>query len=194
MTTLPIIVIVGFSASGKDTIARAIEKQCDCHFVVSTTTRPPRDCESEGNPYHFVSSNDFMGSLMRGEFVEVRRYKTQSNGIWRYGVRSQDVSDSKLNVVVLDIHGLRAFKGYYGNRVVSVFIDCDDEVRRQRTITRGDYCSVEFERRMQDDKKRFPENVIANELDYRVESTNAIEPTDLAMGILASSGACDLDK
>lgn len=183
-----IIVLAGFSSSGKDTIARLIEKE-GAHFIVSTTTRPIRDYESEGNPYYFISTEKFISDYTDEEFVEVRTYDTILNGkeeTWYYGVRKDEVKDSQVNVCVLDIVGLRGFKEYYGNRVVSIFIDADDEIRRQRNIDRGDYDEKEFNRRLEDDKNRFPEKVILRELDYRIQSSTPEENTKQILDLISA--------
>jgi guanylate kinase len=53
-----IIVLCGKSSSGKDTLASYFKTQ-GFKFVISHTTRPIRENESEGNPYYFISDKDF---------------------------------------------------------------------------------------------------------------------------------------
>lgn len=170
----PIIILCGFSASGKDSIAREIEKK-GFHFILSTTSRPQRDYESEGNPYHFLPKEDFVRKMDANEFIEVREYHTLVDGVpdaWFYGVHSLDVSYDKPNVVVLDIVGLREFKEHFGDNCLSFFVDASYEERKNRCIKRGDYDESEFTRRWEDDKKCFPSDVIVNETNYRMQSTS----------------------
>lgn len=70
MTGVP-IVLSGPSGVGKNTVIRAVMAR-DPSFVysVSTTTRPPRPGEREGQPYHFVSRADFERGIAAGRFVE----------------------------------------------------------------------------------------------------------------------------
>ena len=71
-----IITILGKSSSGKDTAARILEKDYGYNFVVSTTTRPIRDGESERNPYNFVSDSTFKDLIKDDELIEYREYNT----------------------------------------------------------------------------------------------------------------------
>lgn len=177
MKELKIIILAGFSASGKDTIARKIEK-AGVHFVVSHTTRPMRDYEEEGNPYHFITEDEFLHMALVNKFVEHRRYETLLNNVpatWHYGVHVDEVVDDKANVVVLDMLGVREFKKHYGSRCVVFFIEATEEERRQRCKARGDYDEHEFERRLEDDKKQFPMEEIRGDVDYFVASTTPLE-------------------
>src|SRR3989441_13157335 len=48
------------SGTGKDTVINALKQQgMDFYVVSSVTTRLPRPGESEGNPYHFISKEEF---------------------------------------------------------------------------------------------------------------------------------------
>lgn len=64
-------VVSGPSGVGKN---RIIEDTLRIHpqlkFVRSLTTRPMRSDESPGNPYHFVSCQDFVGKIRSGEMLE----------------------------------------------------------------------------------------------------------------------------
>ena len=58
----PVLVLIsGPSAVGKDTIARGViaRRPDDFYFVVTATTRKPRDGEVDGYDYTFVSHDEF---------------------------------------------------------------------------------------------------------------------------------------
>lgn len=172
-----IIILVGFSASGKDTIAKKLAN-IGYHFIISSTTRPMRNNESQGDPYWFISEKEFIDLLEKGKFIEYRKYNTLVNNtpaVWYYGVLKDEVKQDKANVVVLDILGLRKFKEYFGDRCISFFIDCDTETRRQRCIKRGDYDETEFNRRLEDDIKNFNKDLIKKEINYIIKSTDVEE-------------------
>jgi len=76
-----IITILGKSSSGKDTAARILEKDYGYNFVVSTTTRPIRDGESERNPYNFVSDSTFKDLIKDDELIEYREYNTTVSNV-----------------------------------------------------------------------------------------------------------------
>ncbi|MDD5626379.1 MAG: guanylate kinase, partial [Patescibacteria group bacterium] len=66
-----LIIISGPSGAGKDSIIEGLKKEnLDFFEVVTTTTRPMRQGESEGHPYHFVSKEKFEQMIKNDELVE----------------------------------------------------------------------------------------------------------------------------
>lgn len=59
-----LIVISGFSGSGKGTIiSKLIEKYDNYSLSISATTRKPRYGETDGREYFFISRDDFEKKL-----------------------------------------------------------------------------------------------------------------------------------
>ncbi len=176
-----IIVIVGFSASGKDTISRILEKEHGFNFVVSTSTRPMREGESQRNPYKFVSKEHFLNLIETDNLIECREYKTTLNNIqdtWYYGVEKEEIGDDKQYVVVLDIDGLKDFKEHFNNRIISFFLYADENIRKERCIKRGDFDEHEWDRRLFDDKTRFTDDIINKEIEhiiYKLDKNEIVE-------------------
>jgi len=182
-----ILVLVGFSASGKDSVANRIANLYGYNFIVSTTTRPMRVGESQRNPYNFINNEEFQKLIDNDELVEYRSYDTLVNNIpatWFYGVENKEVDSTKNYVVVLDIVGLRGFRERFGNDVISFFLDTDDETRKERCINRGDFDLIEWNRRLLDDRARFTKEIIRNEMDYVILSYDIQETTDKIMKIV----------
>jgi len=169
-----IVVICGFSASGKDSITKYISDNLNYKMIISHTSRPIRPNESEGNPYYFIDREQFEEMIADNEFIEYRTYNTLVNNIpdiWYYGVHRNSVDLSKHSyVVVLDIWGLTEFKKYYKNNIISFFINVDEPTRKQRCINRKDFDEVEWNRRYEDDKEKFTGEVISKEVDYIVDN------------------------
>ena len=163
-----IVVLTGFSCSGKDSAARKLS-ELGYEFVVSTTTRPMRDGESQGNPYHFVNDDYFNKLIGYNELIEYREYNTLVDNIpkiWYYGVEKRAVNPNIDYVAVLDIVGLDGFKSYMGDDVVSFFLDVPEIIRIGRCKKRGDYNKPEWDRRAEDDRKCFPKEVIERKINY----------------------------
>lgn len=166
-----IIAICGFSGSGKDTIAKYISEHYDYEMVISTTSRPMREGEQEGNPYHFVSKEEFLDLIEADAIIEHRSYDTLLNNTpdtWYYGIE-HDVIKLHINyVVVLDLWGLSQFKKHFNN-VVSFFIEVSNEERKSRAMQgRSDFDETEWNRRLADDQKRFTEKEISKHVNSRV--------------------------
>jgi len=173
-----IITILGASASGKDTAARILEKDYGYNFVVSTTTRPIRDGESERNPYNFVTNSTFEDLIKNDELIEYREYNTTVSNVpavWYYGVENKEVPDDKDSVVVLDVVGLDGFLNKFGDQITSFYLDVDLETRKRRCIERGDYDECEFNRRAVDDEIVFSKEIIEKKVDYIITSTDKNE-------------------
>jgi len=169
-----IVVICGFSSSGKDLISKYIANNYNYSEIISYTSRPIRPNESENNPYHFITREQFEEKLFNNEFIECRTYNTLVNNIsdiWYYGLHKDSFDLSKRNyIVVLDISGLMQLKKYYRDNIISFFINVDEQTRKQRCINREDFNEVEWNRRYLDDKEKFTEEVINREVDYIVDN------------------------
>ncbi len=59
------------SGSGKSTLVSELRKDVTgLEFSISYTTRAPRGSEQDGHEYHFVSREQFLAMVERGEFLE----------------------------------------------------------------------------------------------------------------------------
>lgn len=169
-----ILAILGFSASGKDTVARILERELGYNFVVSATTRPKRSSEVEGFNYYYKTEKEFKELMDNNKLVEYSYYKTiedNKNTIWHYGIEKSEIKFDKNNIAVVNISGLEDLKDKYGNLVHSIFLDVDEHSRRLRAIARDKNFELdEWKRRWNDDKRLFRN--IKNKVDYVVDNYN----------------------
>lgn len=174
-----IIVLCGFSGSGKDTILKKVINGCaNIYPIVSSTTRPIRGNEKDGVDYNFVSKDNFLSAINSDEMLEYRSYNVDFKGVkdtWFYGVSKQSIDRGKNQIAVLDIKGLQSLKTIYKDEVVSIFIDLDEKIRRERAIARGDYDEVEWERRYKDDKTLFSDISICDHVVCNKELNSAVQ-------------------
>ena len=154
-----IIVLLGKCCAGKDYTARDLVKTFGYNFVVSTTTRPMRDGESEGNPYYFTTNSEFEAKIANGGMIEYREY-IRNNDKWYYGVTEGSIEYDKKYVASLDIIGLREFRNRFGDRVHATYIDVPDNIRLERCKKRGDFDENEWELRALDDANKFTPEII----------------------------------
>ena len=63
-------VITGPSGTGKGSICREILKDIDNEFSVSMTTREARTGEVHGKDYYFVTEEEFLENVEKGNFLE----------------------------------------------------------------------------------------------------------------------------
>src|SRR3954469_8871335 len=65
-----LFVVSAPSGAGKTTLCDALRQTPDFVYSVSSTTRPPRAGEIEGDDYHFLTEKDFVTRVDAGEFLE----------------------------------------------------------------------------------------------------------------------------
>lgn len=61
---MSLLVLMGKSCSGKDTIANELVNKYGYESFVSYTTRPMRDGEVQDQTYHFISEDEFINKIM----------------------------------------------------------------------------------------------------------------------------------
>lgn len=103
----PVLVLIsGPSAVGKDTIARGVieKRPDDFYFVVTATTREPRDGEVDGYDYTFVSHNEFARMIEHDELLEYAVVYNDYKGVPKKQI--QDALASGRNVIMrVDVQG-----------------------------------------------------------------------------------------
>lgn len=100
-----LIVISGPSGVGKDTIARLLlAKQDSFSFVVTATTRIPRESEVHGRDYIFLSHDEFAEMIEGGELLEWAVVYNDYKGVPKQQIR--DALDSNRDVIMrVDVQG-----------------------------------------------------------------------------------------
>lgn len=182
-----IIIITGFSASGKDTLAKILNRKYGYNFVVLTTTRPIRDCESQRDPYNFIDKDEFINLISNNQLIEHKAYNTLYNNVpdtWYYGVELNEINDVDSYVLVRDIEALNGYKEKYGERVISFFIDADEKSRKLRCQIRGDFDETEWNRRLIDDNNKYPMNIIENTVNCIIDETNLDKIIDVMLKVI----------
>lgn len=147
------LILVGHSASGKTEIANELKRDYDMKKIITYTTRPKRVNEVDDVDYHFVSEERFLELREKDFFVET----TNFNGYY-YGSSKEDVKDDA--VVILDPEGLKNFKNSKLDNIIAIFLNCDENIRFNRMINRGDNPTLAKERLIHDREKFAFENLV----------------------------------
>lgn len=168
-----IIVLIGKSGAGKDTLASDLCRNYEMFSMcISTTSRPIRVNEIHGINYNFVNTEEFLQKIRNSEMLEYRSYETKLNGIddiWYYGTEKSEVKNG--SVLVLDFPGLLNLKSALKDvNVISLYLDCSDDERKRRAQERGSFCEEEWNRRLIDDSNKFNINEIKKHVNYIVDA------------------------
>ncbi|WP_310603121.1 guanylate kinase [Anaerosporobacter sp.] len=135
-----IYVVIGKSASGKDSIFKYLKEDEKLHLqtVVGYTTRPIRNGEEAGCEYFFVTDEDFEKLKIDGKIIEYRTYNT-IHGPWNYfTVNDGQIELSKTDYLFINtLEAYNQIKKYYGEgRVVPIYIEVEDGERLSRALMR----------------------------------------------------------
>ena len=105
-----LIVISGPSGIGKDTVVQGLkDRSLPFHFVITATSRPPRNYEVDGVDYFFYPQDKFEEMIAAGEFLEYAWVYTAYKGVPKFQVR--EALDSGEDVVMrLDFQGAQTVR------------------------------------------------------------------------------------
>jgi len=116
-----LLVLSSPSGGGKSTIARhLLNARDDLGYSVSATTRVPRNGETDGVDYHFLTAAEFDRRVEAGEFVEWAAYGGSKYGTLK--VEVERVMDAGMHVVLdIEVVGARQVRKAFPESV-QVFV------------------------------------------------------------------------
>ena len=137
------IVVSGPSGVGKGTLINMLqekykEKKKKIYLSVSCTTRSPREGEVEGVSYYFISEEEFLERISKGDFLEYNQYEatgkyygTPKSKALEYLAKGYDV------ILEIDVNGYKQVKENFKD-CIGVFITAPSlDNLRSRLINRG---------------------------------------------------------
>lgn len=141
------LVLVGKSGSGKTTIEEELIQKYGFKRAISHTTRAKREKDIEGYNYFFVSKEEMDRLNKEGKLAERIEYLGEV-----YALVKEQCKDDR--VVVVAPEGLRQLCEKEDLDIFSVYIDVDEDIRKERMLNRGD--SLEnVEKRIKNDDEIF---------------------------------------
>jgi guanylate kinase len=158
------IILVGASASGKTVICKELIESFGMQKFVTTTTRKIRINEKNNFDYYFISKDEFEQKIKNNEFIEHVEY----NGNL-YGSEKKEIADNK--VIILEPSGLFHFLKMHNDSIVSFYIECNEEIRKERMIDRQDN-KDDIEKRIINDREVFKDKLKDN-VDFIINSENS---------------------
>ncbi len=123
-TTGKVFFILGPSGVGKGESIKLLQKNHpEFIFPKSHTTRPTRQGESEGSPYHFTTIEDFETRIKNEEFLEYAKV----HDLHYYGTPKKEIYDAikegKTVIKELDIQGyLQAKEHFQDGELIGLFL------------------------------------------------------------------------
>lgn len=118
-----IVLLVGISGAGKDTIKHALLKRPDFGEIISHTTRQPRYnegvLEKDGDDYHFIDTDTARAMLRDGMFVEAKFVHGTVYGTSVKGVK--EAAKKGVAITDIDVQGVEEYKKVSSD-VVAIFV------------------------------------------------------------------------
>ena len=150
--------IVGETGSGKDTVARKLNKK----LVVSYTTRPKRDNEIDGREHYFITDEEFDRMEKEEHLIAYTKI-----GNIRYGATLERLNGAEIYVINPD--GVKWFKenGIRELKIVTIGLFVPLEERKKRCSWRSDY-ETSFMKRVEAEKNDFEQFRLNGEFDYMI--------------------------
>lgn len=167
-----VVLLVGVTGAGKDTIKQALLKDSAYHHIVSHTTRQPREnkgiMERDGIEYHFIDAPTAITMLDNNGFVEAKIYSGNLYGT-SVGEIQLAHDEGKIAITDVEVQGVEEFHAV-SDRMRPIFIlPPSFDVWQQRLLSRyeGKPDPQDLEQRLQTAKAEI-EFVLATDYFYVV--------------------------
>lgn len=144
-----ILIISGPSGSGKSTLLnRLLKEENDLYFSISSTTRAPRQGETDGVNYYFTSEDEFKKGIDADEFLEWACVHGNYYGTSLKPVLKA-LEDGKIAIFDIDVQGFNIAKSKFAQNITSVFITTASKNElKSRLQNRGSDSAETIEKRL----------------------------------------------
>jgi guanylate kinase len=181
-----VLVVTGPSGAGKGTlIHKLVERVPGIEVTVSATTRERRRAEEDGREYWFLSDDDFLARVARGEFLEHVDYVSDH----RYGTLRSELEriakHGNVPLLELETEGALRVKHELAG-AVTIFISARVDELERRLRERATESAGEIGVRIELARKQLEQ---ADEFDHVIENDNLERAVDelvrLVTGLLS---------
>ena len=157
-----LVCVLGESSSGKDSLVSKLVERTGLSSICSYTTRPRRD--GEGDTHIFVDDTIYEEMLSEGKiaaFTKISDYKYWTT-----------IEQLYLNsYYIIDYAGLKTLKSLNlpNLRLVSIYINVPEPIRKERAMKRGDKLDV-YRNRCLSEREQFRQMKKEMDVDYVVSN------------------------
>lgn len=134
-----IILLSGSSCSGKNTlIKQLVNEKEEVKYINSFTSRDKRPNESDGDPYFFVTKEDFQTKIKNNDFFEYELIHKNFYGVEK-NITKQLLLENKCLLKDMGVLGTFNLKEELKDSLIeTVFLYVDKKTLRKRLKKRGD--------------------------------------------------------
>ena len=132
-----LVVVSGFSGAGKGTLMKELLKRYDNYALsISATTRAPREGETDGKEYFFVTKEQFEKMRDERKLVEYAQYVNNYYGTPKEYVE-QKMAEGKDEILEIEIQGALKVKKRFPDALLLFVTPPSAEELRRRLVGRG---------------------------------------------------------
>lgn len=132
-----LVVVSGFSGAGKGTLMKELLKRYDNYALsISATTRAPREGETDGKEYFFVTKEQFEKMRDERKLVEYAQYVNNYYGTPKEYVE-QKMAEGKDVILEIEIKGALKVKKRFPDALLLFVTPPSAEELRRRLVGRG---------------------------------------------------------
>ena len=145
-----LVVLSGPSGVGKDAVLERMRRLgSPYHFAVTATTRPMREGEREGEPYHFVPRPEFERMIAHGELLEWAEVYGNLYGVPRAQVE-RALSEGRDVLVKVDVQGAMTIRGLVPDALLVFLAPPSMDELTRRLTSRGTEAEEAMKRRLRE--------------------------------------------
>lgn len=175
-----LVVVSGFSGSGKGTVMkRLMEKYDNYALSVSVTTRNPRPGEKDGEAYFFRTKEEFEQLIREDGLIEYAQYVENYYGTPRKYVEEQ-LSAGKDVILEIEIQGALKVKKAFPDTLLLFVVPPSAEELKHRLVGRGTESMEVIESRLKraveesDGMEQYDYLIVNDDLEICVEEMHQI--------------------
>ena len=132
-----LVVVSGFSGAGKGTLMKELLKRYDNYALsISATTRAPREGETDGKEYFFVTKEQFEKMRHERKLIEYAQYVNNYYGTPKEYVE-QKMAEGKDVILEIEIQGALKVKKRFPDALLLFVTPPSAEELRRRLVGRG---------------------------------------------------------
>lgn len=162
-----IIAVVGKTSTGKDTISKYMHEKYNVPFVISYTTRPMRDYETDGKEHYFITK-ERMSELISDKKNIIAYTINAKTGI-EYCATKECIKDDYA-IYIVNPDGIEWLKQNCPDiDVVSIYLNLDESEIIKRGTERGDDIK-RLKTRLDSEREEFDTYMESKKWDYLIDT------------------------
>ena len=175
-----LVVVSGFSGAGKGTLMKELLKRYDNYALsISATTRAPREGETDGKEYFFVTKEQFEKMRDERKLVEYAQYVNNYYGTPKEYVE-QKMAEGKDVILEIEIQGALNIKKKFPDALLVFIVPPTAKDLKKRLIGRGTESAEVIEKRLRraaeesDGMDSYDYIVVNDDIDTCVEDLHSL--------------------